>query len=389
MLTCLSPLTVHSKRLLPIVCIFLGACTTFPSWLPSSGPSVKQVLEQPSTRVPIRVIDVTDDIARTLQESRHTDSFLSTFPIKHPGKLLIGPGDVLEISAWEAPPATLFSNFDTKGTISGARQTLLPEQTVNSDGLIQVPFAGMIAAAGKTTQQIEAEIVRRLTGKANQPQVLVRVAKNVTQNVTVVGEVFTSLRLPLTAKGERLLDAIASAGGVRTPTNKTSIQLSRNGQVLAMPLDSIINEPRQNILLQAGDVITALSQSFSFTALGATGKNEEVNFEVRGISLAQALGRIAGVNDSQADASGLFIFRFESQNTVRSADGKEASTKKIPVIYRLDLKDPRTFLIAQNFPMQNKDVVYVSNAPAAELQKFLNILTSSLFSVNSVVNLGK
>jgi polysaccharide export outer membrane protein len=62
---------------------------------------------------------------------------------------------------------------------------------------------------------------------------------------------------------------------------------------------------------------------------------------------------------------------------------------KVPVVYRVDLKDPRAFLVAQNFPMKNKDVVYVANAPAAELQKFLNILTSSIFSVSGLVNLGK
>lgn len=377
------------QRLLSITCIFLGACSNLSNFFPSNGPNVKQVIEQPTASIPIRVIDVTDNVTKQLLAKQHSDSFMSTFQTTFPVKQLIGPGDVLEISAWEAPPAILFSNVDTKGTISGARQTLLPEQVVNSDGLIQVPFAGMIVAAGKTTQQVETEIIRRLTGKANQPQILVRVTKNMTQNVTVVGEVFTSLRLPLTAKGEKLLDAIASAGGVRTPINKTSIQISRNGQMMTMPLESIINEPKQNITLQAGDIITALSQSLSFTALGATGKNEEVNFEVRGISLAQALGRIAGVNDSQADARGLFIFRFENTDKIRAGNSTETTSDKTPVIYRFDLKDPRTFLIAQNFPMQNKDVVYVANAPAAELQKFLNILTSSLFSVNSVVNLGK
>jgi len=61
----------------------------------------------------------------------------------------------------------------------------------------------------------------------------------------------------------------------------------------------------------------------------------------------------------------------------------------VPVVYRADLKNPATFLVAQNFPVKNKDVLYVSNAPSAELQKFLNILTSSIFSVSSLKNLGK
>ena len=56
--------------------------------------------------------------------------------------------------------------------------------------------------AGRSPQQIGAEIARRLVGRANKPQVLVRVTRNATANVTVVGEVAQSVRMPLTAKGD-------------------------------------------------------------------------------------------------------------------------------------------------------------------------------------------
>ena len=38
--------------------------------------------------------------------------------------------------------------------------------------------------------------------------------------------------------------------------------------------------------------------------------------------------------------------------------------------------------------MKDKDVVYVANAPAAELQKFLNILGSSVFSIRGLIGLS-
>ena len=160
---------------------------------------------------------------------------------------------------------------------------------------------------------------------------------------------------------------------------------------MTMPLDSVIQDPKQNVYLQPGDVVTALHQPLSFTTLGATGKNEEINFEAQGITLAQALGRMAGVRDAQADARGVFIFRFEEPGVLKVEGQPLPKTPegKVPVVYRVDLKDPRAFLVAQNFPMKNKDVVFVANAPAAELQKFLNILTSSLFSVSNLVNIGK
>ena len=68
------------------------------------------------------------------------------------------------------------------------------------------------------------------------------------------------------------------------------------------------------------------------------------------------------------------------------AGGKTPAVQdgKVAVVYRLDLKDPAVFFAAQNFPVQNRDVLYVSNAPAAELQKFLNILTSSIYSITAI-----
>lgn len=220
---------------------------------------------------------------------------------------------MLEVSIWEAPPATLFGSSGVNPRLGSgtSRVTSFPEQMVTAGGTINVPFAGTVTAAERSPQQIEAEIVKRLAGKANQPQVMVRVTRNATSNVTVVGEVTQSVRMPLTAKGERLLDALASTGGMRQPVGKITIQLSRGGKVESMPLDAIIQDPKQNILLQPGDVLTALFQPNSFTALGASNKNEEINFEAQGITLAQALGRIGGLQDSRADAMGVFVFRFE------------------------------------------------------------------------------
>ena len=62
-----------------------------------------------------------------------------------------------------------------------------------------MPFAGRIPAAGKTLPDIAAEIKQRLSRKANQPEVLVLLTRNVSWTVTVVGEVTTSTRVPLTA----------------------------------------------------------------------------------------------------------------------------------------------------------------------------------------------
>lgn len=359
------------------------------SILPTSGANKSEIAKaESSPEFPVRIVDVDAALSRKISSANDRIRFSDVFAMETPAGYRVGPGDVLEVSIWEAPPATLFGAtvIDPRAGVATSRVTTFPEQMVSQEGTINVPFAGGISVAGKIPQQVEAEIARRLAGKANQPQVLVRVTRNVTSTVTVVGEVAQSLRMPLTAKGERLLDAVAAAGGVRQPVGKMTLQITRSNVVRGMALDSVIQDPKQNIVLQPGDVVTALFQPQSFTALGATAKNEEVFFEAQGITLAQALARAGGLQDQRADAGGVFIFRYEEPKVlgIVGEDPLLTPDGKVPVIYRIDLKDPRSFFVAQSFPVRNKDVMYVSNASAAELQKFLNILVSVAYSAQGL-----
>lgn len=376
----------------PSLLVLLVGCAR----LPTAGPSTSTT-EEASTPVgsaPIQVVEANDSVARQLLANRAQKLFSETLgsgAVLYSG---VGPGDVLEVNIWEAPPATLFSSglTELRAGTAAARPTTLPDQVVDRDGNIVVPFVGKVAAAGRSLSDIEADIVARLKGKANQPQVIVRQSLNRSGAVTVVGEVANSVRLPLTPHGERLLDALTAAGGVRQPVNKTTLQVTRGSQYVALPLDTVIRDPRQNVPLRPGDVVTAIYQPLSFTALGATGKNEEISFEAQGITLAQALARAGGTIDSRSDAKGVFIFRLEPKEALHSWPRQPVGTTpegRVPVVYRLNLSDPASFFVMQSFPMSDKDLLFVSNAPAADLQKFLNLVFSVVYPTLNLIQITK
>jgi polysaccharide export outer membrane protein len=260
-----------------------------------------------------------------------------------------------------------------------------------------VPFAGRVSVAGRSLRAIETDITRRLQGQANNPQVIARVTQSNTANVTVIGDTAKSAQIPLTPRGERLLDAIALAGGVTQPVTRVSVQLSRKAGIATMPLDAVIRDPRQNIALMPGDVVTALFQPKSFTVLGATARNQEIPFEAQGISLAQALARSGGLDDRLADARGVFIFRFENASLLGPGNrAMPAADGTTPVIYQVSLRDPASFFVTQNFPVRDRDVIYVANAPARELEKFLRLMgmvfspaTSTLNTVSAIERLSQ
>jgi polysaccharide export outer membrane protein len=361
----------------------LSGCTL----MSAAGPSSRRIHaadDQTVSSAPIKIVDVNDAVARQILASSRSLLFSESLGDAAPIGSVIGRGDAVDIAIWEAPPAALFGAVGAMGELGQvanqtARATSLPEQMVDNDGYITVPFAGRVQAAGRTPQQIARDITARIAGMAHLPQVIVRLSRNATKNVTVVGDVSGSTRVPLTAKGERLLDILAAAGGVRQPVNKTMIQITRGSHVASLPLATVIEDPRQNIRLAPDDVVTAFFQPYSFTALGATNANAEVPFEGTGITLAQALGRVGGLQDFRADVKGAFIFRLEDPAALDPALREGAQTTpdgRVPVIYRINMRDPATFFVAQSFPIRNKDVLYVSNAPLADFQKFLNIVSS-------------
>lgn len=378
----------------------LALCLAIPalagcSSVGASGPSTARVVNSGNTPVAgaaVQVVDVDATMVQRLTTLRKSMRFSEVLGETPPGQTVIGHGDVIDISLWEAPPAVLFgvSGFEARAMANGliAQGANLPQQEVGLDGRVTVPFVGAIQAAGRTQAAIEREIVQRLAGKAHAPQAIVRLVRNEARTVTIVGEVMANKRMPLSPRGERLLDAIAAAGGVKQPVGKTTVQISRNGLVASMPLDAIIRDPAQNVRLRPDDIVTALFQPYSFIALGATSAQAELPFEGGGISLAQALGRVGGLRDERADIRGVFVFRMEDPTMLgaglptgaaRTAEGK------VPVIYRIDLRDPASFFLAQDFLIHDKDVVYVSNAPLADLQKFVSIVSSMTYSI---VNIG-
>lgn len=386
-------ISVRAQLLLAVCSLALAGCSSLGASGPTSS-SVKKAGQESVASAQIKVLDLTADVATRVMAANKTAEFAEVLGDGTVAGTTVGLGDALDIAIWEAPPASLFGTMVPDSRIptssSGlARSASLPEQMVDTDGRITIPFAGSIQVVGLTPQQVGQAIVARLRGKAHSPQVIVRLSRVVNNNVTVVGEVSENARIALTPKGERLLDVLASAGGVKQPVGKTLIQITRGAQTATMPLEAVIKNPRQNIRLQSDDIVTALFQPFSFTALGATGTSAEINFEGTGLTMAQALGRIGGLRDDRADIRGVFIFRLERPEALDpalAATAQKTPDGKIPVIYRLDLKNPASFFIAQGFPIQNRDVLYVSNAPLADIQKFVNIISQMAFSIININN---
>ena len=415
----------------------LGGC----SWFPAQGPSTNEVLEQGQVgnEILFDVIEVNDRVVSTVL-TQPKESFARRFKgDAQPPEVKIAVGDTISVLIWESAAGGLFSEapslpptapgieplapeaapragerqgepgaptpstrrppgvrrgqeaqqpagnppsqpFSVEALATSGRQSaVIPDQEVEADGAISVPYAGRIPAAGRLPTEVQQTIEARLARKALEPQALVIVKKSAANAVTVNGEVVAGARISLSPGGYKLLDIIAAAGGAKDPVHDIFVRLSRDGRTAAIPLQQLVSNPSDDIYARPGDVLTLVRVPQTFSVFGATGRNAEIPFDAETINLGEALGKSQGLDDNLAKPEGVFLFRYEPNAVVRALNqpiATAAGGEVSPVVYRFNLRDGKTYLLAQEFPVRDKDVIFVADAPAAQIYKFFTLLNT-------------
>ena len=368
-------------RAVAVIGVLAGMIVAGCSALPTAGPTVSDVKHQEIRDQEIRfdLVDINDNVVAALLASPGENFHTRFKKYGRPPQPRIGVGDSLVVSIWEAAGGGLFGTSPTDHVSAGSRNVTIPEQMVGQDGGISVPFADRVPAAGRLPIEVQKTIERRLAEKAIEPQAIVTVTRSISNSATVTGEVIAGARVPLSLKGDHLLDLIAAAGGAKTPVYETFVRLSRDGITATIPMEMLVSDPAENIYAYPGDVLTLVRLQQSFTVFGATGANAQVNFTAERMTLVEALAKAGGLQDLRADPAGVFLFRYEPPPIVKTLGRTELGTGpegSSPMVYRLDLSDAKSYFLAQRFPIRDKDIIYVANADLNELQKFFTLLNT-------------
>lgn len=365
--------------------VLTSGCAT----LPSSGPTGRQVVSgatDPQNALKFQVVDLDGAAFQRLVAAPPPARPIGRIAsLAREGRVdRIAPGDALQVNVYEVGMTLFGGSTGSAGAgLGGSSVMMSPDAmdssarsqpinvvTVAGDGTIRLPYIGRLMVAGATPYDVQRMIEQALQGKSQSPQALVTVVNSPGNSVYLLGDVIRTGRIPLTAARERLLDAVATAGGSKVSNADTVVRLTRGGESGEMRLGDIRPGSGDDLILLPGDRIELLVEPRSFSAFGATPKVSQVAFEAPNLSLAEALARVGGPNDLQADPRSVFLFRY---------DAAAIAAGEPPLIYRLNLMKPESYIIAQNFPMRDKDLIYIANSAANPVSKFVAIL-NQLFS---------
>ncbi len=347
--------------------------------MPASGPDTGSKGYPAINRavgIPHAVVNVTPAVLQVCQENKTKGGDLSQL---RGGRTptLIGVGDVVTVTIFEASPGGLFIPLES--TNSNGNFVNLPDQQVDTSGNISVPYAGTIRVAGQEPVAIQRVIEQRLASRAIEPQAVVSVKSQTSSQVSVLGDVNVPAKFQINPEGERVLDVIARAGGPKQPGYETYVTVQRGSKKVTAYFQTLVRNPRSNIYVRPGDTIYVYRQAHAFMAFGAAGENGRFDFADETISLSDALGKAAGLIDNRANPGAVLVYRLESRKVAQrlGIEVEKWGGSEIPVIYQFNLKDPGGFFLASQFPVQDKDVIYIGNAAVVQLLKVIDVVGSA------------
>jgi polysaccharide export outer membrane protein len=165
--------------------------------------------------------------------------------------------------------------------------------------------------------------------------------------------------------------------GLTAPVYEIFVRLSRGGVTATIPFERLVADPAEDIYARPGDVLTLLRIPQTFSVFGATGRNAEITFDTEKLTLSEALAKSQGLRDDLANPKGVFLFRYEPASILRALGqplASRASDTGSPVAYRFDLSDANSYLLADQFPVRDNDIIFVADAGAVQVQKLFTLL---------------
>ncbi|WP_148223039.1 polysaccharide biosynthesis/export family protein [Paraburkholderia xenovorans] len=352
------------------LCCALAACAAAPGMrMPTSAtlPTGNSDTQGQQTELQIPIVDINTALIRKLRESSDQTSTDQTRELSgQSGPYTLGAGDVLQITVWDHPE--LAAALGTQNQNNSRPFDPAQGFVVDNGGNIQFPYAGSIHVAGLRVEQAQQAVYAELSKVFIKPQLTVRVTSFRAKQIYVDGEVRTPGAVPVNDIPLTLYEAINRAGGFSTTADQSRMVLVRNGISYRLNLSKMLESDQNpsNILLKNGDLLRVVSRDDNGVfVMGEVNKPvTAVPMKSGKLTLSDALSQAGSLNTASADAAQLYV--------IRGATDSQAE------VFHLDAHSPVSMILANQFELQPKDVVYVDGNGLVRFSRVLSLLLPAI-----------
>nr|WP_234480894.1 polysaccharide biosynthesis/export family protein [Paraburkholderia aspalathi] len=334
---------------------------------PASVPVTSGDATTEPTSRPVRIDEITATLIRELQDVAATGGAAQAERLfAKAGPYTLGPGDVLQITVWDHPELAAALGAQQQ---ANSRPFDPPQGfVIDAPGDVYVPYAGSVHVAGSTPEQVQAQIAGALSRVFKKPQVTVRVASFRAKQIYIDGEVRSPGGVPINDIPMTLYEAINRAGGFTPAADQSRMVLVRDGVSYPLDLTDMLEHGTNptDVALKSGDLLRVVSRDENGVyVMGEVNKPlTAMPMKTGRLTLSEALSQAGSLNNMSADAAQLYVIR-----------GSQATT---PRVFHLNARSPVAMVLANQFELQPKDVVYVDSNGLVRLSRVLNLLLPAI-----------
>ncbi|MBP0604873.1 polysaccharide biosynthesis/export family protein [Burkholderia sp. CpTa8-5] len=354
--------------ILPL-CALLGACGIAPGMRmqqPASIPLQSGTTPGGNATLPVPVTNIDLSLIRRMRDTERSVPGELRDIASSPDAYTLGRGDVLQITVWDHPELAAALGAPAQSAPRAADAP--PGFVVDQDGTLQFPYAGRLPVAGLTAEQVQTQLARRLDKTFRNPQVTVRIASFRAKQVYIEGEVHTPGSQPVNDIPMTLYDAIGRAGGFSAAADRSRIVLVRDGVERRIDLTGMAEQGRNpsKIVLRNGDLVRVLARDESGVFVMGEVNKPVTALPMRNgrLTLSEAIAQAGSLNANTADAAQLYVVR-----------GMQDAQ---PQVYHLDARSPVAMVLANQFQLKPKDVVYVDGNGLVRFSRVLSLLLPAI-----------
>lgn len=348
----------------------LSACAVAPGMRMTESPALPVTSGSngvPPIEVQIPITDINIDLIRKM---RATDTQAGDEQVRslfgHSEPYTLGIGDVLQITVWDHPELAAALGAQTQN--NSRPYDPVQGYVIDGSGNVQIPYAGNIRVAGLRIEQAQQTIYSALSKVFIKPQVTVRVASFRAKQVYVDGEVHTPGGVPINDVPMTLYEAITRAGGFSTTADQSRMVLVRDGLSYRLNLSRLLAQDQNpaKIILKSGDLLRVMARDDNGVYVMGEVNKPMTAIPMRSgeLTLSDALSQAGSLNNNTADAAQLYVIRDATSNT--------------PKVFHLDAHSPISMVLANQFDLHPKDVVYVDGNGLVRVSRVLSLLLPAI-----------
>jgi polysaccharide export outer membrane protein len=352
--------------------VILSACSVAPGMRMTTPPTLPLTsgdAQTPPVNLQVPIVDINTALIRKMRDEVGQPTAVESNKLfANPSGYTLGVGDVLQITVWDHPELAVAQSMQQTQTNVQRSTDPAAGFIIERDGTVRFPYAGKIAVRGLQVGEAQDRIAAALKRVFENPQVTVRVASYRAKEVYVDGQVRSPGVVSITDIPMTLYEAITRAGGLADSADQSRLILVRDGVSYQLDLAKMLarGENPSKIVLQNGDLLRVVSRDESGVYVMGEVNKPSTAYPLRtgALTLSEALAQAGSINSNSADAAQLYV--------IRSSQGTN------PEVFHLDARSPVSMILANEFQLQPKDVVYVDGSGLVRFSRVLSLLLPAI-----------